>query len=97
MNDQDVENLATMNSNSSSELRKSITHGFSCDRDRLWKITYQNGEVAAVTDYNWEITGWSDNAPIEVKEYGGNFYYWCDKLQKDGFKVEYQEWIKLKR
>ena len=70
-------------------LRNIVINGYSDTHDRLWRVTYQNGEIAAVTDYNWEITGWSDNTPIEFKEYGGNLYGLMKKYQ--GFKLEHIE------
>jgi len=70
-------------------LRNIITNGFSDTHDRLWRVTYQNGEVAAVTDYNCKITGWSDNAPIEFKEYGRSL--WTLSRKYPGFKLEHIE------
>jgi len=67
--------------------------GFSDNHDRLWKITKPAEEYfppfeAGITDYNFEITGFTMGLP-EGLRYGGNVGYWLEKLAKDGYTVEH--------
>lgn len=65
--------------------------GVSSHHDRLWKIEVADSEEA-ITDYNWEITGYTPGLQ-ELPEigqhihYGGNAYYVLPELQKRGFVV----------
>ena len=44
-------------------------------RDRVWRISFDDGrDPAFVAEYNDEITGWSDNVPEELKDYGGHLH-----------------------
>lgn len=61
--------------------------GLSDYHDRLWRIIKDDGTVEALTDYNWEIMGWTDGLN-EFCVYGGNAYYWLGKFQNKGWKVE---------
>lgn len=66
--------------------------GFSSQHDRLWKIEIAD-HIEALTDYNWEITGYTkglQELPNIGKfiHYGGNAYYVIPELQKCGFVVE---------
>jgi hypothetical protein len=65
--------------------------GFSNQHDRLWKIEVADCEEA-ITDYNWEITGFTSGLqelPDIGKHihYGGNAYYVIPELQRRGFVV----------
>ncbi len=71
-------------------LRSILTNGLSDNHDRLWRIADLQGQIHAFTDYNWEVTSWSDGLQ-EWLEYGGNAYYWTSEFQRRGFKVEHLE------
>lgn len=47
--------------------------GVSFDQDRHWKISGPDFE-ATMTDYNWEVTGWSKEL-IGVVKYTDNAYW----------------------
>jgi hypothetical protein len=71
-------------------IRDSI-HGFSFDQDRLW-IIHTPGFIGAITDYNDEITGFTQNLhelDLQIIHYGGNAYYVTGRYaQEKGWRVE---------
>lgn len=78
----------------SDPIRKKIV-GVSDSHDRLWKIGVADSEEA-ITDYNWEITGYTPGLQVlpEIGKhihYGGNAYYVLPELQKRGFVVTFVE------
>ena len=59
------------------DARRRTLLGFSDHHDRLWIIKTPDFE-AAITDYNWELTGYDrrlHDLDPEVFHYGGNAYY----------------------
>lgn len=63
--------------------------------DRLWKIEVCDG-VEALTDYNWEITGFTEGLTQlpelgKLVHYSGNAYHLLGELQKRGFTVTFIE------
>jgi hypothetical protein len=59
-------------------------------RDRLWIIVHPNGMEVAFTDYNQEITGYTEDAADfpelgEFIHYTGNTYYVVGEANRRGF------------
>lgn len=57
------------------------------ERDRHWRIT-KEGFEGWMTDYNWEVTGATENVEAMGICYTGNAYYWTSELERRGYRVE---------
>jgi hypothetical protein len=62
--------------------------GFTDHHDRLWRVTGPDF-VAGMTDYNWEVVGWTPELD-GIAEYSGNAYHLVKReFPRRGWKVEY--------
>jgi hypothetical protein len=64
--------------------------GVPFSQDRWWKIDGPEG-CGILTDYNWEITGYTDSLRAllgGIIRYGGNAYYVLGQCQLRGWKME---------
>lgn len=79
-----------------SPIRKTLV-GFHDDHDRLWVLHIPNLSPGkfAITDYNWELTGFSKELSQfdpKVFHYGGNAYYITGMYaHQKGWRVEHVE------
>lgn len=67
-------------------------NGFPLDGDALWHVS-KDGQTHTVTEYNQEVTGFSDGLK-DVLRYGDNAYYWLwhpSQFEKLGYVVERQK------
>lgn len=63
-------------------------------RDQVIRIQFEDGcEPAYITVYNGEITSWTDNAPAELKHYGGNFNVYLERKLSSRGMAFYNEGI----
>jgi hypothetical protein len=63
--------------------------GIMNERDRHWRVSKDDFE-GWLTDYNWEITGASENvAAIDPDiRYSHSAWYWTAELRQRGYSVE---------
>lgn len=77
-----------------SPLRNGL-HGLADDNDRLTLLRDPGGNVYAITDYNWELTGYDPRlGAIDPKtfHYGGNAWYITGSWAMErGWRVEEHE------
>lgn len=64
--------------------------GIMNERDRHWRITKGNGFEGWMTDYNWEITGCTENVSAIDHDirYSHSAWYWIAELKRRGYTVE---------
>ncbi|SRR5258706_6729999 len=67
-------------------LLKTSWLGYSFDRDRKWEII--KGEFKGyISDYNWEITGYTKNMIDLGASYSGSAYWLLNKLRGEGYTI----------
>lgn len=60
--------------------------GYSFDRDRKWEIIKDQFK-GYICDYNWEITGYTENMIDLGAHYSGNAYYLVNRLRDEGYII----------